>query len=172
MKPNALDQTRYPDSPNPNSVNDGMEFQDFVMDQLRIQKGWFIQVYTSAARQLNQGESAQSAEIKLDSRCTETGRLSIEIYEKTRADRFDWTASGILLNPPPTLYIQGNKTCFWVFHTKDLRQYYAGLIRGRDDKIVTIPTIKTFYIPIVQANSLAMFQVRNTEGQYKLFNWH
>lgn len=172
MKPSVLDQSRYPDSPNPNSVSDGMRFQDFVMEQMLVQRKWVLQVNTSAYRQLNEGESAQSAEIKLDARCTDTGRLSIEIYEKAEAGNRNWVASGILSNPPSILYIQGNWTCFWVFHTKELREYYAARIRGRDGMVSSMGTIQKFYIPIIHANQLSMFQVRNTEGQYKLFNWH
>jgi hypothetical protein len=86
--------TRYPDSKDQQSDENGREFQDFCCVEL-ARVGIVVQLFSSRRYQFEQGESVQGVEIKLDRRCTETGRLSIEIAEKTRADQRNWIASGI-----------------------------------------------------------------------------
>ena len=54
-----------------------------------------LQNMSSQKYQFNIGENLQGFEIKLDTRCTETGRMSIEVAEKSRADSTKWTPSGI-----------------------------------------------------------------------------
>ena len=72
---------RYPDCPDANSFQSGLEFQDFVCLRL-AQEHVILQNTGSKLYQLRIGENLQGFEIKLDRRCTETGRLSIEIAEQ------------------------------------------------------------------------------------------
>ena len=78
----AVNAVMYPNSKNANSFADGMEFQDFVVEQFNAW-GLYIQLHSSKRYQFERGESVQRVEIKLDNRCTETGRLSIEVGERT-----------------------------------------------------------------------------------------
>lgn len=142
---------RYPDSKNPNSVQEGLEFQDKVMDRL-AEAGMLLQNYTSKKYQFEKGENRQGWEIKLDNRCTETGRLSIETYEKTAKDRA-WVRSGVLRDDNGWIYVQGNNECFWVFLKKFLRSLYDctqnGVLRYKRKEELTI---KAFYLPLEDAD--------------------
>lgn len=138
----------YPDAPHKNSGDVGNEFTDFVMEAL-MRRGIVIQIYTSKRYQYNVGESLQGAEIKLDNRCTDTGRLSIEIAEKTARDVDSWTPSGIYRNDNTWLYIQGNYQCFWVFLKKTLINLHND---GTREECEHNGTIRKFYISLEEAD--------------------
>ena len=105
-------RSRYPDSVNKQSITEGTEFQDFVMDALQSRLGLSISVYGSKAFQLMKGESVQGIEIKLDNWWTRTDRLSIEIAEKSRRENPYYVWSGIFAPNKTWLYIQGNPNGF------------------------------------------------------------
>jgi len=160
---------RYPDSKNPNSIQDGLEFQDFVMETLAKEHGIYIQNYSSKKYQLNKGENIQRFEIKLDMRCTETRRLSIEIAERTALDR-PWVNSGIYANKS-FFYVHGNFECFWIFITSFLQQLEK--VKQEEEykyQHKEETTIKAFYLPIEDANKYGivvepkMSGVRNGMG--------
>ena len=144
--------TRYPDSKNKNSITDGLEFQDWVTDLLS-RHGIIIQNYCSRKYQFTRGENRQGFEIKLDRRCTETGRLSIETYEKTEVNA-QWVQSGILREDGSIFYVQGNCECVWIFLKKFLQKLYWA--NNGDDKPryerKEEATIKAFYLPIEDAD--------------------
>ena len=140
---------RYPDSPNHNSVQDGLEFQDVVTDTL-AEHGLIIQNYGSKQYQLNVGENRQHIEIKLDNRCTETGRLSIEVAEKTAVNR-DWVPSGIYRDDS-WLYVQGNRTRIWIFFTSFLRSLHRFKDYTEHEEPKDAPTIRAFFLPIADAD--------------------
>jgi hypothetical protein len=138
----------YPDSIHIDSLQVGAEFLDFVMLTLQP-SGLYIQPFTSKKMQYAKGESFQGWEIKLDKRCTETGRLSIEIAEKTRATNPTWSPSGIYRNDNTWLYIQGNYTCFWIFLKKTLIAMHKC---GKYQEDESYGTVKKFYVPLLDAN--------------------
>jgi len=138
-------EKRYKDSKNKTSIEDGLGFQDLVMDTL-AEHGIIVQNYTSKEYQFNIGENRQGIEIKLDNRCTETGRLSIEIAEKTAIDN-PWVKSGIY-RADSWLYVHGNKTKIWVFFTDFLRQLHKSKRYAEHEE----ETIKGFFMPIKDAN--------------------
>ena len=80
----------YPNAKRPTVFAEGIEFQDFVCKFL-AKHHIILQNLASKKYQLAIGENLQGFEIKLDQRCTETGRMSIEIAEKSRADMPSWT---------------------------------------------------------------------------------
>jgi len=131
----------------------GEEFQDFVCIELAKQ-GIIIQNINSKKFQYETGENLQGFEIKYDSRCTgdngtsPTNQLSIEIAEKTNENNRDYVKSGIYRGDNTWLYIQGNYMMFWVFSVKILRMLYE----SERYKIYEQPTIKTFFIPIKDAD--------------------
>lgn len=161
MNASSLTQDRYPHSPNVNSVADGMEYQDHMMRWL-LEIGILVQVNQSAAYQLNAGESPQQVEIKLDRRCTETSRLSIEVAERSKAYGL-WVASGIYAKPGSFFYVQGNYTVAYVFETRALQEYHQVRERGRFEEM---PTIRKFYLSLRDAEQLCIRKLlARTPGQ-------
>lgn len=167
----SLSQSRYPDSRNPKSVNDGLRYEDFVVREC-LKHGIIIQLHRSAFYQLNHGESVNGYEIKLDARCTDTGRLSIEIGERSSLDRIDFVASGIYAPQKPTFYVQGNYTCFWMFDTNVLITYHRMFVRNRGKKNGEwdeIDTIRKFYMSLQHANENCIRRfVVSPDGQYAI----
>jgi len=141
---------RYPDSKNRESVDDGIRFQDYVCELL-AREHIIIQNFSSKKYQLTIGENLQGIEIKLDNRCIETQRLSIEIAEKTHADKTDWTNSGIYRDDNSWLYIQGNFEIVFIFQ-KNLLQM---LHRTNRYKTGETNTIRKFYLPFAAARKYA-----------------
>lgn len=142
--------TIYPDCIHPDALQVGAEFLDFVTVTLHGY-GLYLQPFTSRKYQYNKGESLQGWEVKLDNRCTETGRLSIEIAEKTRADQATWTKSGIYRNDNTWLYIQGNYEMFYIF----LKKFLISLHRTGRYETAEIPTLQKFYLPLSDADKYA-----------------
>jgi hypothetical protein len=128
-----------------------MEFQDWVCVRL-AQDGIVLQNLSSKKYQLAVGENIQGFEIKLDTRCTDTGRLSIEVAEKSRRDNERWVDSGIWRNDNTWLYIQGNRDLLFVFPKKALQWWY----RKRKPELLDFNgTIRRFFLPMKQARQLA-----------------
>lgn len=135
----------------------GSQFQDFVCIEL-AKDGVILQNINSKKFQYEIGENLQGFEIKYDARCTgdagttPTNRLSIEIAEKTDELNYSYVNSGIYRGDNTWLYIQGNYKCFWIFSVKHLRlMYETGKYEER-----TLPTIKTFYLPIDLADKYSL----------------
>lgn len=147
----ALSQYRGPQYPNarPNAYEVGMEYQDFVLHQMSTRYGISIVTYSSRAYQIGHGESVGGAEVKLDDRCTDTKRLSIEVAEKTRCDpALPWVPSGILRDDNSWMYIQGNRKIIFVFMKNWLVRYY----RDKAPKIEEYNgTLRRFYLPFEAA---------------------
>ena len=147
-------QATYQNSPRSDSVQAGLEFQDYVADVLRNQMAMIVQNYSSKRFQYERGENPQGCEIKLDTRCagpqsgnnTPTHRLSIEVAEKTAIAK-EWVRSGIYTGS--TFYAHGNRACFWLFSTRLLLLYV-------DSKKPCIEeshgTIRKFYMPVLTAD--------------------
>lgn len=112
----------YRDAPVPDTFRHGLEFQDFVCLEL-TKAGVILQNIASKKYQFEVGENLQGFEIKLDRRCTDTGRLSIEVAEKSNRSVAVWTPSGIYRDDNSWIYIQGNYKKFWMFSKRWLRRY-------------------------------------------------
>jgi len=140
----------YPDCKDKRSFETGMEFQDFVVQTL-AQQSIILQNLVSKKFQYTVGENLQGFEIKYDSRCTDTGRLSIEIAEKSRADLPSYTKSGIYRDDNTWLYIQGNYQILFIF-PKNYLQY---LHKSGKYEEYTMPTIKKFYLSFNEATKYA-----------------
>ena len=144
-------QPKYPDATIENSHRVGIEFQDFVCIEL-AKTGVILQNLCSKKYQFEKGENLQGFEIKYDSRFLDTGRLSIEVAEKSKADNEKWIPSGIYARDDCWLYIQGNYSRIYIFSTNWLRRYC-------EEKSVPIKefngTIKRFFIPLQLCDRLA-----------------
>jgi hypothetical protein len=145
-------QQKYKDSRNPKSVQDGLEFQDFVIDKCKEHFGLVIQCYSSQKYQSAKGESVDGTEIKFDRHCTNTGRLSIEVEERSSEDKLFWWPSGIDSKDRSRTYVQGNLVRFWVFDTDDLRKYW---VTEAPEIHENTPTVRSFYVSLFWANRAA-----------------
>ena len=141
----------YPDALCQTSFADGIEFQDFVCERL-ARDSIILQNFASKKYQLCRGENLQGWEIKLDSRCLDTGRLSIEIAEKSKRDNGNWVDSGIFRGDS-WLYIQGNYQRLWVFGTKQLQRYFQ---QKKPEICESHGTVRKFYIQLPTANAIAL----------------
>src|SRR5262245_35638613 len=107
------DVPHYPDAPYAHTYEAGLDYQDWVRPRLAC-VGLYVQYNVSRKGQLTDGESSQGVEIKLDQRCTETGRISIETAEKSRASLPQWTSSGIFADDNHVWYVVGNRQMVFV----------------------------------------------------------
>lgn len=150
-------QKVYSDSPNPNSVEEGLEFEDFAREQI-IRKGIVVHVNRSARAQFAQGDAAQGVEFKRDNRCTDTGRLSIEYEERVNTSRM-WVKAGVLRDDDVWLYVQGNEKRFWAFSKKMLAHMHR-LSSSGDLPLESgeIATLRKFYVPIKLADEICLFR--------------
>lgn len=146
----------YPDA-RPRSFGVGLEFQDFVC-LLLAKEHVILQNLGSKLYQLNVGENLQGFEIKYDERCTDTGRLSIEVAEKSRNDpALQWTESGIFRNDNSWLYIQGNYEVLYVFAKNWLLRYYQ---EKSPELVEWNGTIRRFFLPVRTAELAAAKVIR------------
>src|SRR5574342_801529 len=152
------DEPAYPSAPRSTTFAEGVEFQDHVCIRL-ARRGIILQNLASKKYQYSIGENLQGFEIKYDGRCTgdrgtkATGRLSIEIAEKSSASNEEWVSSGIYRTDNAWLYIQGNYQCLWVFGKKQLRKWYEHYRPSYDE---SYGTVRKFYIELPDANKLAL----------------
>jgi hypothetical protein len=136
----------------------GESYQDKVARRIKQEFDYDIHFYASRRDQYEIGESAEGIEIKYDSWISRSGRMSIEIAEKTRADLPEFTPSGIFRQDNTRYYLQGDDNHVWCFVKTALQEHY------RTSKPETIdnnpPTIRKFYISVAQADSLAWKKVK------------
>lgn len=143
----------YPDAKSRNSFQDGLEFQDFACHALTSRVGLIIQNFSSRKWQFNVGENIQGIEIKQDQRCLETGRLSIEVAERSQNNpAIAWTPSGIRRQDNAWLYVQGNYQVIFIFAKNWLNRYYE---EKRPEIFESRGTIRKFYLPISTAKICA-----------------
>jgi len=144
----------YPDAKDDKTLQDGLEFQDFIADLFMKEIGISITSYSSRKWQFSSGENRQGIEIKMDRRMTDTGNVSIEVAEKSRADMPNWTPSGIMRQDNTWLYVQGNYKTVIVFGKATLKLFYEKYYK---DKVwEPNKTIKTFLMPIAEARRIAL----------------
>lgn len=148
----------------------GNRFQDFVCIKL-AEYGIILQNINSKKYQYETGENLQGFEIKYDRHISDcagsveendkknnlpsiftkkngSGRLSIEIAEKTKAENLSFVPSGIYRGDNSWLYIHGNYHQFWVFSVTMLRLLH----KSNRYEECTKPTVKSFYFPVADAD--------------------
>lgn len=146
----TLAMNLYPDAKRPTTYIEGMEFEDFVREKCG-EVGLVLTRFSSAKYQFEHGDGRLD-EIKLDTRCTDTNRLSIEIAEKSKASNTRFVASGIYADSDFWLYIQGNYHLIFIFPRNVLQLLHKS---GRYDEH-EIPTCKKFYLPLADAFKYAV----------------
>lgn len=104
----------------------GLQYQDFVADQLRKADPCIILgAYSSRKWQNDHGESASGIEIKHDMKLKETGNLYIEVAEKSSATLREYTPSGIMRDDNTWLYLIGDYEQAFLFSKHQLKTVYA-----------------------------------------------
>ena len=155
----------YPDAKAPDSLAQGQEFERFARDMLLHRLGWVVDLYESRHFQWHEGESRQGFEFKEDRRCTDTGRLSIEVAEKTRASNSEWVPSGIWRRDNTILYVQGNERIVFVFSKKVLQRWHDYQLRlDRLEMHEERGTVRGFYLSLAKAEDLAEKTLRRIEA--------
>ena len=149
----------YRDAKSRSSYQDGMEYQDFVCERLS-RHHIILQNIASRKFQYEVGENLQGFEIKLDRRCLETRRLSIEVAEKSAADNPDWIPSGIMREDNSWLYFQGNYQIIFIFSKKLLREYLQKKTPKIDE---SLGTVRKFYMPLSTARKWAARVIEGDE---------
>lgn len=149
-----LSLPKYPDADRKTVFVEALEFQDFVVDLFLKELGIAISNYSSRYYQMNYGENRQGIEIKLDTRILETGNVSIEVAEKSKAVNVSWVPSGIMRNDNTWLYVQGNYNIVFVFGKSFLKQLYDA--KYKDKVWMPKPTIKTFLMPVEEAEKYSI----------------
>ena len=140
----------YPDCKDKNSFQSGLEFQDFVCTVL-MREGIVLQNLGSKLYQLQVGESLWGFEIKLDRQFLETGRLSIELAEKSCSDMPGWTPSGIYRSDNTWLYIQGNYDRIYIFPKRFLVSLHKTGRYQIGESPKDRPTVRKYYLPLIEA---------------------
>lgn len=128
-----------------NKFDEGMEYQDFIADQLRKADPCLIlSTYVSRRYQNDRGESATGIEIKYDTNMRATGNIYLEIAEKSNKDITTYTPSGIKRKDNAWLYLVGDYSEAYLFSKKQLemicdddRHYYQRGIRKVHSKTKT-----------------------------------
>lgn len=102
--------------------NNGLKFESFIYDWFTKEKNINLSHYTTKEEQYLKGENRQGVEIKNDQMFKKTGNLFISVE---REYNYTTHPSGIFKDQS-WLYVIGDKDCFYIFSTKQLRQIYQG----------------------------------------------
>lgn len=106
-------------------LESGLEYQDFIADQLRKSTPCIILgAYSSRKYQNERGESASGIEIKYDMRLKETGNLYIEVAEKSSPNIPEYSPSGIMRNDDTWLYLVGDYEQAFLFSKEQLKRVW------------------------------------------------
>jgi len=148
----------YHDSKHHDPLAMGMAYQGIIRYLMKKVYNRDITFYQNKEQQYNIGESVEGVEVKYDSYCTRTRRLSIEVGEKSRISVPVFTPRGIMRVDNATSYIQGNLTRAWIFDKQKLRKYYSKM----KPSLIAYdpPTIKKFYLYLGEADKIAESTLR------------
>jgi hypothetical protein len=134
-------------------LQQGLKFQD-VVTEILYRRGIIIVGYASREFQNKRGENMLGAEIKNDDKYKWTGRLFIEVAEKSHPDKPNYTPSGIMRRDNSWLFVIGDDKRFWVFTIKDIRRMLDTFIK------VQTPTSIGHLMPLAEANKHAQLKFR------------
>ena len=104
--------------------------------------------------QIGIGDTKEGYEIKLDARCTDTRRISIEIAENTPR-HLKWMPSGIYAANSAIWYVQGNYKIVWVF----LREKLIAYFEEKRPLVTFKKTIATFYLSLDQVAEMSECEI-------------
>jgi hypothetical protein len=144
-----------------NKLQDGLEFQDFVIEQLAKKIGLVISCYSTVSAQCKKGENPQGVEIKNDCNLQKTGNLFLEVEEKTNPDNSKYIPSGIYRNDNSWLYVIGDYTRLYIFSPKYLRW----IVRKQKYRLVEsgTKTSRGYLMPICDAENYCLKRIEIAE---------
>ena len=93
-------------------LEEGFEFEDFVLEQL-WDLGWGTIAFRTRTAQVMRGENLGGFEIKRDGKFRETGNLFVETEERSTSESA-WHAAGIDSPHKPRHLVIGDERRFWV----------------------------------------------------------
>jgi len=123
-------------------LEQGLEYQDFVVRILIQEIGLPLSMYNSRKYQWKYGENKQGIEIKFDDKYKKTGNLYIEVAEKSNGNNLEYIPSGILRNDNTWLYLIGNYSIIYIFAKRIL----IGLYHSGKYRKVEIPTSQGYLL--------------------------
>lgn len=126
----------------------GLEYQDYVFDQLRTMDGMpiFLGAYASVKYQKGKGESPSGLEVKYDALFRQTENLFIETAEKSYAGQVKFHPSGAMSEDNTWLYLIGDYQEAYIFAKNLLKAFCVP-----ENKAVTfkeIPTAQGYIFPL------------------------
>ena len=126
----------------------GLEYQDFVFDQLRMMDGMpiFLGAYSSVKYQCSKGESPSGLEIKYDAKFRQTGNLFIETAEKSYAEQLDFHPSGVFSEDNSWLILIGDYEEAYIFAKRLLRAFCVP--SNKEVTYKEIPTAQGYIFPL------------------------
>lgn len=99
---------------------EGQRYENFVMSRWpEVYPNRKLTIRDSKYAQL-EGETEEGVEIKYDGRMEDTGRVYIEMQEKTHIDNENYILSGIYRNDNSKLFLIGNMTQWFLFSKEKL----------------------------------------------------
>ena len=118
-------------------LEDGLEYQDFIVDALRkMQPAIIVMPYSSRKYQHEMGEGATGIEIKHDKKYEKgSPNLYIEVEEKSNGDMPDFTPSGIYRDDNSWLYLIGGYKDAYLFSKHQLQRIYERTDLWKDREI-------------------------------------
>ena len=126
----------------------GLEYQDYVFDQLRCMDGMpiFLGAYSSVKYQCRKGESPSGIEIKYDAKFRKTGNFFIETAEKSYAYQSVFKPSGVMSDDNSWLFLIGDYDEAFIFPKTLLRAFC--IPNNPDIKFCEIDTAQGYLFPI------------------------
>ena len=126
----------------------GLEYQDYVFDQLRTMDGMpiFLGAYSSVKYQCGKGESPSGIEIKYDAKFRETGNLFIETAEKSYDYQSIFKPSGVMSGDNSWLYLIGDYEEAYIFAKNLLRAFCVP--SNTEIQYKEIPTAQGYIFPL------------------------
>ena len=133
-------------------LEQGQEYQDFVMDKLHDSIGWSLNCYSSRKYQYEKGESRTGIEIKFDNLIKKKGNLYIEYAEKSNPNNKNYVPSGIERNDNTIIYCIGNYEVIYLIAKNWLQQFKL----LKNTRHVTTATSKGYLFSEIDAKKYAI----------------
>ena len=129
-------------------LREGLEYQDYVFEQLRHMDGMpiFLGAYASEKYQYMKGESLSGIEIKYDSQIGKYHNVFVEVAEKSDPNLSEYTPSGVMREDNSWLYLVGDYEQAFIFPKKLLRAFC--IPENNDIKYKELPTALGYVFPL------------------------
>lgn len=132
----------------------GTDYQNFVLEVLRLEFGWEIRAHNTDEEQVNIGENSAGFEIKYDKKFRDTGNLWIECQERSN-NYIPYSPAGVFAKDNSWLFIMGDYQTIYIFSKKQLR-----IECEKRRKIINhMDTSVGYLLPIKEADHLVLHKI-------------